>query len=156
MSRPIHFTLPIIELASLSGHTVVMPLGFTDTFQIGVSAEKAADYFRRAVQKQLLQTGWYLEFMQLLHAHSYRIDSFRMEVVADPAGDLFPPQWIEFDYLHWQSGASYLGLVPVLGVGASGSSIERLVEQLESSVSLYLFKQRLTRSISDLIPPVSG
>jgi hypothetical protein len=89
MSRLINFTLSVVELTSLSGHKVTMPLGFTDAFQLGMSAESAADHFRGAVQKRLLQEGRYLEFVQLFQSHEYQIDRISIEVIADPKGELF-------------------------------------------------------------------
>jgi ATP-dependent Clp protease ATP-binding subunit ClpA len=128
-----------------------MPLGFTDTFQVGMSAEDTANHFRAALQKWLLQEGRYLDFVQLLQSHDYLIDTFSVEVVADPKGDLFPPQLIDFDFIYWKAGTVFLGLVPVVGVGGSGSTLEQLVEQLKETVLLYLFKQGLTRSLRDVI-----
>jgi ATP-dependent Clp protease ATP-binding subunit ClpA len=151
MSRSINFTLPVVELTALSGHRVTMPLGFTDTFQVGMSAEDTANHFRAAVQKRLLQEGRYLDFVQLLQSHDYQIDTFSIEVVADPKGELFPTQLIDFDFVYWKTEAVFLGLVPVVGVGGSGSTLEQLVEQLKESVLLYLFKQGVTRSLREII-----
>ncbi len=151
MSRSINFTLPVVEHTSLSGHKVTMPLGFTDTFQLGMSAEDTANHFRAAVQKRLLQEGRYLDFVQLLQSHDYQIDTFSIEVVADPKGDQFAPQLIDFDFVYWKTQAAYLGLIPVLGIGGSGSTPEQLVKQLKEAVLLYLFKQGLTRNLRDVI-----
>jgi ATP-dependent Clp protease ATP-binding subunit ClpC len=128
-----------------------MPLGFTDTFQVGMSAKDTANHFRKAVQTQLLQEGRYLEFVQILQSHDYQIDTFWIKVIADPKGDQFPPQIIDFDFVYWKMETAFLGLVPVIGIGGSGSSLEQLVEQLKEAALLYLFKQGLTRSLSDLI-----
>jgi ATP-dependent Clp protease ATP-binding subunit ClpA len=151
MSRSINFNLPVVELLSLSGHSITMPLGFTDTFQVGMSAEDTAHYFRLAVQNGLLEKGRYLDFVRLLPSRDYQIDTFSIEVIADPKGELFPPQLIEFDFVYWKNEAVHLGLVPVVGVGGSGAGLEQLVEQLKEAVLLYLFKQGLTRSLRDVI-----
>jgi ATP-dependent Clp protease ATP-binding subunit ClpA len=128
-----------------------MPLGFTNTYQVGMSAEDTANHFRAAVQKWLLQEGRYLDFLQLLQSHDYQIDTFSIEVVADPKGDQFSPQLIDFDFVYWKTEAVFLGLVPVVGVGGSGSTLTQLVEQLKEAALLYLFKQGLTRSLRDVI-----
>ncbi|MEJ2403093.1 MAG: AAA family ATPase [Candidatus Thiodiazotropha sp.] len=151
MSRLINFTLSVVELTSLSGHKVTMPLGFTDAFQLGMSAESAADHFRGAVQKRLLQEGRYLEFVQLFQSHEYQIDRISIEVIADPKGELFQPQIINLDYVYWKAETVFLGLVPVVGIGGAGSTLEQLVEHLKEATSLYLFKQGLTRSLRDVI-----
>jgi hypothetical protein len=51
MSRSIQFTLPVVELSSLSGQRVTMPLGFTDTFQVGISNEGGLTRNLRQVNK---------------------------------------------------------------------------------------------------------
>ncbi len=151
MSRQIHFALPIVELLSHSGHSIVTPLGFTDTFQLGMSAKNAAEHFRKAAQKQLLQEGDYLDFMRLLQPHEYHLSSFDVEITADPKGDRFSPQSVEFDFVYWKTPTSSLGIVPVLGIGGAAAALDKLIEQLKESVKLYLFKMERTRSLRDLI-----
>ncbi len=151
MSRNISFTLPMVELKSRSGQSIVTPLGFGDTCQFGLTAQKAAEHFHRAAQKHLLQQGQSLDFMQQLQPHACQLDSFEIEIVAAPKGDGFDPQCIKFDYAHWSTPSHTLGIVPVLGVGGAATSLDGLIEQLRESVKLYLFKTGRSRSLKHLL-----
>ncbi len=151
MSREITFSLPIVELKSRSGHTLVTPVGFASAVQLGLSAQEAAEHFQQAAQRQLLQEGEYLEFMQLLQPRHYRLDTFKVEITADPKGDRFSPRWIELDFVQWSTPTSVLGMVPVLGVGAAAPALDGLIRQLRESVRLHLLETGRARSVRDLI-----
>jgi len=151
VSREITFTLPIVELRILSGQRIVTPLGFDGTFQFGLTAQKAAEHFRRAAQRHLLQQGEFLDFMQQRPPLSWKLDRFQLEIAADPKGEGFDPQRIELDYIHWSNASHTLGVVPVLGVGGTAASRKELIEQLEESTKLYLFRTGRTRSLRDLV-----
>jgi len=151
VSREITFTLPVVELRSLSGQQLVTPLGFGGTYQLGLSAQEAAEHFRLAARKHLLQEGEFLDFMQQLPPHFWKLDRFQIEITADSKCEGFDPQSIELDYIHWSTATHILGIVPVLGIGGTAASRKELVEQLEESTKLYLFKTGRTRSLRDLV-----
>ncbi len=119
MGKHITPSLPIVELTTLSGETVVTPLAYPEVAWLGTTAKAMANRLGRAVQTHLIDEGDYLDALRITQQPDFQRSEIEVDFPAGRDPVLQPALRQRYTaFLARGEGERGLGYVPALGIVA--------------------------------------